>query len=48
MRILVIFAHPFEKSFLAAVRTRVVDILSLRQHKIDNLDAEALILISPI
>jgi NAD(P)H dehydrogenase (quinone) len=41
MRILVLFAHPLETSFLATLHTRIIETLRLRQHEIDDLDLYA-------
>jgi putative NADPH-quinone reductase len=37
MRILVVFAHPLETSFVAKLYTRVVETLRLLQHEVDDL-----------
>lgn len=41
MRILVVFAHPLETSFVAALHTRVVEILRAGGHSVDDLDLYA-------
>ena len=41
MRILVLFAHPLETSFVATLHTRVVETLRLLQHEVDDLDLYA-------
>ena len=41
MRILLLYAHPLETSFLASVHTKVVDTLRLRRHDVDDLDLYA-------
>ena len=41
MRILLVFAHPLETSFLGALHMRVVEILRQRQHQVDDLDLYA-------
>ena len=41
MRILVLFAHPVETSFGAALHARVVKTLSGRGHKVDDCDLNA-------
>ena len=41
LRILVVFAHPLETSFVSAVHTRVVEILRSRRHIVDDLDLYA-------
>jgi NAD(P)H dehydrogenase (quinone) len=38
MRILVLFAHPLETSFVAAVHARIVETLRMRGHEVDDLD----------
>src|SRR5579862_8851933 len=38
MRVLVVYAHPLETSFVASLRDRVVETLRLRQHQVDDLD----------
>jgi NAD(P)H dehydrogenase (quinone) len=39
MRVLVLYAHPLETSFLAMLHMRIVEILRLRQHQVDDLDS---------
>ena len=41
MRILVVFAHPLETSFVSALHTRVVEILRAGGHIVDDLDLYA-------
>ncbi len=41
MRVLVLFAHPLETSFVAALHARVVETLRVRGHDVDNLDLYA-------
>ncbi|HLH48621.1 MAG TPA: NAD(P)H-dependent oxidoreductase [Roseiarcus sp.] len=41
MRILVLFAHPLETSFLASLHMTLADDLRLRQHRVDDLDLYA-------
>ena len=41
MRILVLFAHPLETSFVAALHARIVETLRLRGHEVDDLDLYA-------
>ena len=41
MRILVVFAHPLEKSFVSALHARVVEILRARGYIVDDLDLYA-------
>jgi NAD(P)H dehydrogenase (quinone) len=41
MRILVLFAHPAETSFLGTLHRRVVDALRLRGHEVDDCDLYA-------
>ncbi len=41
MRILVVFAHPLESSFVSALHGRVVEILRARGHIVDDLDLYA-------
>jgi NAD(P)H dehydrogenase (quinone) len=41
MRVLVLFAHPVETSFVAAVHERVVETLRGRGHEVDDLDLYA-------
>jgi NAD(P)H dehydrogenase (quinone) len=41
LRILVVFAHPLETSFVSALHARVVEILRARGHIIDDLDLYA-------
>ena len=41
MRILVLFAHPLETSFVAALHARIVETLRARGHDVDNLDLYA-------
>src|ERR1700680_1611784 len=41
MRILVLFAHPLETSFVAALHARIVEILRMRGHDVDDLDLYA-------
>jgi putative NADPH-quinone reductase len=38
MRVLVLYAHPVEASFVAAFRKRVVDMLRSRGHEVDDCD----------
>ncbi len=38
MRILVLYAHPVETSFVAALRKQVVDSLGSRGHEVDDCD----------
>ena len=41
MRILILFAHPLETSFMAAVHTRIVETLRARGHEVDDHDLYA-------
>lgn len=41
MRILVLFAHPVETSFGAALHAKLVETLSARGHKVDDCDLNA-------
>jgi NAD(P)H dehydrogenase (quinone) len=41
VRILVVFAHPLETSFLATLHTRIVETLRSRGHQVDDLDLYA-------
>ena len=41
MRVLVVYAHPLETSFLAAVHARIVQALSAAGHEVDDLDLYA-------
>jgi NAD(P)H dehydrogenase (quinone) len=41
LRILVVFAHPLETSFVSALHGRVVEILRARGHIVDDLDLYA-------
>ncbi len=41
MRVLVLFAHPLETSFVAALHRRVVEVLRERGHEVDDLDLYA-------
>lgn len=41
MRILVVFAHPLESSFVSALHGRVVEILRAGRHIVDDLDLYA-------
>ena len=41
MRILVVFAHPLETSFVSALHARVVEILRAGGHVVDDLDLHA-------
>ena len=41
MRILVLFAHPLEKSFVAALHARIVETLRMRGHEVDDVDLYA-------
>lgn len=41
MRILVLFAHPIETSFVAALHARIVETLRARRHEVDDLDLYA-------
>jgi NAD(P)H dehydrogenase (quinone) len=38
MRVLVLFAHPLETSFLATLHARIVETLHKRGHKVDDLN----------
>ena len=38
MRILVLFAHPVETSFAAALHTKVVEVLRAKGHEVDDCD----------
>ncbi|MGA2792191.1 MAG: NAD(P)H-dependent oxidoreductase [Roseiarcus sp.] len=38
MRVLVVYAHPVETSFVAALRAQVVDALRARGHQVDDCD----------
>ena len=38
MRVLVVFAHPLETSFVSALHTRVVEVLRAGGHMVDDLD----------
>ena len=38
MRILVLYAHPVETSFVAALHTKVVETLRVRGHEVDDCD----------
>jgi NAD(P)H dehydrogenase (quinone) len=41
LRILIVFAHPLETSFVSALHTRVVEILRAGKHSVDDLDLYA-------
>ena len=41
MRVLVLFAHPVETSFAAALHAKVVEVLRARGHKVDDCDLYA-------
>jgi NAD(P)H dehydrogenase (quinone) len=41
LRILVVFAHPLETSFVSALHTRVVEVLRANGHRVDDLDLHA-------
>jgi NAD(P)H dehydrogenase (quinone) len=41
LRVLVVYAHPLEKSFLSAAHARVVETLRQRGHAVDDLDLYA-------
>jgi NAD(P)H dehydrogenase (quinone) len=41
MRVLVLFAHPLETSFVAALHVRIVETLRARGHAVDDLDLYA-------
>jgi NAD(P)H dehydrogenase (quinone) len=41
MRILVLFAHPLETSFVAALHRRIVETIRVRGHEVDDLDLYA-------
>ena len=41
MRVLVVYAHPLETSFVAALHRRVVEVLHERGHEVDDLDLYA-------
>ena len=41
MRVLVLFAHPVETSFGAAVHAKVVEVLRARGHEVDDCDLNA-------
>jgi len=41
LRILVVYAHPLETSFIAAMHVRIVETLSSRGHEVDDLDLYA-------
>jgi NAD(P)H dehydrogenase (quinone) len=41
LRVLVVFAHPLESSFVSAAHTRVVETLRKRGHAVDDLDLYA-------
>jgi NAD(P)H dehydrogenase (quinone) len=41
LRILVVFAHPLETSFVSALHARVVEILRANGHSVDDLDLHA-------
>jgi NAD(P)H dehydrogenase (quinone) len=41
MRILIVYAHPLETSFLSSLHMKVVESLCLRQHHVDDLDLYA-------
>jgi NAD(P)H dehydrogenase (quinone) len=41
LRILVLFAHPVETSFAAALHTKVVEVLRAKGHEVDDCDLNA-------
>ena len=41
MRVLVLYAHPLETSFVAALHALIVETLRSRQHQVDDLDLYA-------
>jgi len=41
LRVLVVYAHPLETSFIAAVHVRIVDALRAAGHEVDDLDLYA-------
>jgi putative NADPH-quinone reductase len=41
LRVLVVFAHPLETSFVAALHRRIVETLAARGHQVDDLDLYA-------
>ena len=41
MRVLVLFAHPVETSFAAALHAKVVEVLRARRHQVDDCDLYA-------
>jgi NAD(P)H dehydrogenase (quinone) len=41
VRILVLFAHPVETSFAAALHVKLVEVLRARRHKVDDCDLYA-------
>jgi NAD(P)H dehydrogenase (quinone) len=41
MRVFVLFAHPMETSFVAALHARIVETLSTHGHEVDDLDLYA-------
>ncbi len=41
MRVLVLFAHPVETSFAAALHTKVVEVLRAKGHEVDDCDLNA-------
>jgi putative NADPH-quinone reductase len=41
LRILIVFAHPLERSFVSALHTRVVEVLRAGGHIVDDLDLYA-------
>jgi NAD(P)H dehydrogenase (quinone) len=41
LRVLVLFAHPVETSFAAALHTKVVEILRAKGHEVDDCDLNA-------
>ena len=41
MRVLVLFAHPVETSFAAALHAKVVEVLRSRRHQVDDCDLYA-------
>jgi NAD(P)H dehydrogenase (quinone) len=41
VRVLVLFAHPVETSFSAALHAKVVEVLRLRRHEVDDCDLYA-------
>ena len=41
MRVLVLFAHPVETSFVAATHTKLVEVLCAKGHAVDDCDLYA-------